>query len=109
MGIDALGAAERVTMETAQSLREDFLQQNAFDEEDSYTSAEQMYALMELIFSFDKKMRAAVEQGADVAAFADLPVRERIGRAKSVSQENYKAEYASILAQADEQIAALIG
>ena len=50
----------------------------------------------------------AVEKGADVAAFAELPVRERIGRAKSVSEENYKSVYADILAQADEQIAALL-
>ncbi len=109
VGVDALGEGERVTMETAQSLREDFLQQNAFDEEDAYTSAEQMYALMELIFNFDKKMREAVEKGADVTALFALPVRERIGRAKAISQENYKREYAAIEKEADEQIAALIG
>ena len=107
VGVDALGCEERVTLETAQSVREDFLQQNAFEEGDTYTQLEKMYALMELIFAFDGKMRKALEEGADINAFADLPVRERIGRAKSVPFANYKTEYAAILAEMDEQIAAL--
>ncbi len=107
VGVDALGCEDRVTLETAQSVREDFLQQNAFEEGDSYTQMEKMYGLMELIFAFDEKMRKAVDEGADINALAALPVRERVGRAKSVKFEDYKAEYAAILAEMDEQIAAL--
>ena len=107
VGVDALGAEERVTLETAQSVREDFLQQNAFDEGDSYTQMEKMYALMGLIFSFDKKMRRAVGEGADIAALSALPVRERIGRAKSVPYADFRDEYAAIEAEMDAQIAAL--
>ena len=107
VGVDALGSEDRVTLETAQSVREDFLQQNAFEEGDSYTQMEKMNGLMDLIFAFDEKMRKAVDAGADINALAALPVRERVGRAKSVNFEDYKTEYAAILAEMDEQIAAL--
>ena len=107
VGVDALGSDDRVTLETAQSVREDFLQQNAFEEGDSYTQMEKMNGLMDLIFAFDKKMRKAVQAGADINALAALPVRERVGRAKSVAFENYKEEYAAIVVEMDEQIAAL--
>ena len=107
VGVDALGSEDRVTLETAQSVREDFLQQNAFEEGDSYTQMEKMNGLMGLIFAFDEKMRKAVTEGADINALSALPVRERVGRAKSVNFEDYKQEYAAILAEMDEQIAAL--
>ncbi len=107
VGTDALSADDRMTMETAQSVREDFLQQNAFDEGDSYTALSKMYALMELIFSFDKKAREAIGKGADVDDISALPVRERIGRAKSVDFKDYPAVYAEIEAQMDEELAAL--
>ena len=107
VGADALSPADRMTMETAQSIREDFLQQNAFDEDDSYTALPKMYALMNLIFSFDKKARLAIEQGADIADIAALPVRERIGRAKAVPMRDYTAAYAEIEAQIDAELSAL--
>jgi V/A-type H+-transporting ATPase subunit A len=107
VGADALSPADRMTMETAQSIREDFLQQNAFDEDDSYTALPKMYALMNLIFSFDKKARLAIEQGADIADIAALPVRERIGRAKAVPMRDYTAVYAEIEAQIDAELSAL--
>ena len=107
VGADALSPADRMTMETAQSIREDFLQQNAFDEDDSYTALPKMYALMNLIFSFDKKARLAIERGADVADIAALPVRERIGRAKAVPMRDYTAAYAEIEAQIDAELSAL--
>ncbi|MBE6603863.1 MAG: V-type ATP synthase subunit A [Ruminococcaceae bacterium] len=107
VGADALSPADRMTMETAQSIREDFLQQNAFDEDDSYTALPKMYALMNLIFSFDKKARLAIEQGADIADVAALPVRERIGRAKAVPMRDYTAAYAEIEAQIDAELSAL--
>ena len=109
VGADALSPADRMTMETAQSLREDFLQQNAFDEDDSYTSLQKMYALIDLIFSFDEKARLAIEKGADVADIATLPVRERIGRAKAVPEREYIATYAEIKAELEAALEALVG
>ena len=104
VGMDALSDDDRITLETARSIREDFLQQNAFDEGDSYTQAGKMYALMELIFAFDRKMRKAVAAGADIDRLATLPVREEIGRAKSVPFADFRAKYAEIEAQIDAEI-----
>ncbi len=109
VGADALSPADRMTMETAQSIREDFLQQNAFDEDDSFTSLTKMYALINLIFSFDKKARAAIEAGADVSDIATLPVRERVARAKAVPEDRYQAVYAEIENEIDAALAALVG
>jgi hypothetical protein len=66
-----------------------------------------MYGLMGLIFSFDKKMRDAVAQGADIGALSTLPVRERIGRAKAIPFADFMTERAAIEAEMDAQIAAL--
>ena len=107
VGVDALSADDRMTLETAQSIREDFLQQNAFEEGDTYTSLPKMYALMNLVFEFDKMARAAIARGAEIDDLATLSVRERIGRAKSVADDVYEAEYADILREAEEQLAAL--
>ena len=107
VGADALSPDDRMTLETAQSIREDFLQQNAFDGDDSYTSLAKMYALINLIFSFDKKARAALLEGADVADIAALPVREKIGRAKSVPESSYAEAFARIEQEVDAALAQL--
>ena len=108
VGMDALSPADRMTLETAQSVREDFLQQNAFDESDSYTAMDKMSALIDLIFSFDRKARAAIEKGADVQSISELPVRERIGRAKSAPAEGYREQYAEIDAEIDREIGTVL-
>ncbi len=108
VGMDALSPADRMTLETAQSVREDFLQQNAFDEGDSYTAMDKMSALIDLIFSFDRKARAAIEKGADVQSISELPVRERIGRAKSAPAEGYREQYAEIDAEIDREIGTVL-
>ncbi|MBR2352894.1 MAG: V-type ATP synthase subunit A [Clostridia bacterium] len=100
VGMDALSADDRLMLEVAQSIREDFLQQNAFEEDDSYTSLGKQDALISLIFSFEDKARRAVEAGADIEKIAALSVRERIGRAKSVPE----AEYARVFAEIDREI-----
>ena len=108
VGMDALSADDRITLETARSIREDFLQQNAFMADDAYTQAGKMYGLMSLILSFDQKMRGAVAKGAEINALADLPVREAIGRAKSIPFAEFRDKCAEIEAEADQQIAALL-
>ena len=108
VGMDALSADDRITLETARSIREDFLQQNAFMTDDAYTQAGKMYGLMSLILSFDQKMRGAVAKGAEINALADLPVREAIGRAKSIPFAEFRDKCAEIEAEADQQITALL-
>ena len=108
VGQDALGAADRLTMETAKMLREDFLQQNAFVDEDAYSSYGKQFELMDLILSFDELSRAALEKGADMKALFAMPSKARIGRAKMAAPDKYKEEYAGILADMKEEIDAII-
>lgn len=108
VGMDALSADDRMTLEIAQSIREDFLQQNAFEEDDSFTPLDKQAALIELIFSFEEKARAAIAAGADIEKISILPVRERIGRAKSVPYGSYKQEYKKIDSEISEQLDRLL-
>ncbi len=102
VGMDALSAEDRLKLELSQSIREDFLQQNAFEDTDSFTELDKQAALIELIFSFGEKAEKAIAEGANIEKIATLPVRERIGRAKAVPYADYKKVYAEI----DEQITA---
>ena len=107
VGMDALSPDDRLTMEVARSVREDFLQQNAFEEGDMYTSLQKQYALISLILDFYDKAAAALRRGADVQKIADLPVREKIGRAKSADDAKYRKIYADIESELDEALDAL--
>ena len=107
VGVDALSPSERLTLEAARSVREDFLQQNAFEDGDSYTSLDKQYRLIKLILSFYKKSGDALKRGADIEKIADLPVREKIGRAKSADPEKYVAEYEDIDREITAELAAL--
>jgi len=108
VGMDALSADDRLTLELAQSIREDFLQQNAFEGDDSYTELDKQDALISLIFSFGDKAARAIEAGADIQKLSELPVREKIGRAKSVPYAEYKTAYAAIDREITEQIDGLL-
>lgn len=87
VGLDALSPDKRLIMETAKSIREDFLHQNAFDEVDTYSSFEKMVKLMELIILFHTLSEDALESGVPVVDIASLDVRERIARAKFTPEE----------------------
>ncbi len=104
VGVDALSSSDRLVLEVAQSLREDYLQQNAFSDDDAYTSLEKQYALLGLILSFYDKARRALDSGADVQKIADMTVRERIGRAKSIPEDKFKAEFAKIEEEIDSEL-----
>ncbi len=89
VGMDALTPEDRLTLEIARSIREDYLQQNAFTDEDSYTPLSKQKALAELILYFRDKAKDALGRGASVEAIAQLAVRERIGRAKENDPDTY--------------------
>ena len=108
VGVDALSAEDRLTLESARSIREDFLQQNAFEDEDCYTALDKQYAMMELVFAFEDKARRAIADGADIEKLSNLPVRERIGRFKAVPYATYKAEVEKITAEMTEQLDELV-
>ncbi len=89
VGMDALTAEDRLTLEIARSIREDYLQQIAFREEDSYTPLSKQKAMAELILYFRDKAKEALDRGASVEAIAELAVREKIGRAKENDPDTY--------------------
>ena len=108
VGVDALSADDRITLDTARSLREDFLQQNAFETDDSYTNLDKQLGLLNLIFDFEDAARAAAaENPAIIERLAELPVLEKIGRAKAVKYEGYKTEYAAISEEIKKEISEL--
>ena len=88
VGMDALGARDRLTMETAKSIREDYLHQNAFHEVDTYTSLDKQYRMMKLILGFYHEALAALDKGAELSDLLALPVREQIGRSKYIEESN---------------------
>ncbi len=87
VGIDALSLRDRLTLETAKSIREDFLHQNAFHDVDTYTSMRKQYKMLKLILEFHKGALRALDSGAEFSQIIDLPVRERIGRAKYITEQ----------------------
>ena len=108
VGIDSLSPADRLTMETARMIREDFLQQNAFVDTDSYTSFGKQFKLLEMVLTYDHLGREALKAGADMNALFSIPARDRISRAKDVDQSLYETVYAEITKEMKEQIDALI-
>ena len=82
VGIDALSWKDRLTMEVARSIREDYLQQNAFDEVDTYTSLEKQIRMLRLVLAFGNRGREALDAGADLSEVLTLPVRDKISRMK---------------------------
>ena len=111
VGMDALSASDRLTLDVAQSIREDFLQQNAFLDIDSYTPLDKQCGMLEMIFTYEDRARRAIEAGADIEDICSLPVHERIARAKTVENDNYQDEFkaikADIIAQMDKLIASV--
>ena len=108
IGADALSPTDRLTLEVARSLREDFLQQDAMSDNDSYSPLEKQCCLLRLIFSFEDKSRRALERGASIDEIADLPVRERIGRAKALPNDSYAPEFEKIEAELESELEAAI-
>ncbi|HOB20162.1 MAG TPA: V-type ATP synthase subunit A [Candidatus Atribacteria bacterium] len=86
VGVDALSLKDRITLETAKSIREDYLHQNAFHEVDTYTSMKKQYKMIKLILEFHHGAQRALEAGAEFSSIISFPVRERIGRAKYVPE-----------------------
>ncbi len=97
VGMDALSAPDRLKLEAARSIREDFLHQDAFHEVDTYSPLTKQFQMMELVLAFYDITLNALTQGADINQLVKLPVRERIGRFKYMEVEKLEVEYDSIL------------
>lgn len=104
VGMDALSPPDRLKLEAARSIREDFLHQNAFDEVDTYTSLEKQHKMMLLILAYYEKANAALEKGANIEKLIALPVREQIGRYKYAPADSIAAEYDKVTLQLDKEV-----
>lgn len=96
IGMDALSVNDQLKMETARSIREDFLHQLAFHEIDTYTSLKKQLYMMKLILNFNDQSIKAISDGADIEKIYELPVREKIGRFKYIPEEKTDAEFEKI-------------
>lgn len=104
VGKDSLSPADQLTLETARMVREDFLQQNAFTDVDGYSSYDRQKKLLAIILKYDTLCRKAIANGAQCTKLFEIPVREKIGRAKSVPADQYEAAYAEIETEMEQEI-----
>ncbi len=86
VGMDALSPRDRLTMEAAKSIREDYLHQNAFHEVDTYASVQKQYKMLKLIIDYYFEGMNALDNGADIEDILTIPAREGIGRAKYIPE-----------------------
>ena len=108
VGKDSLSARDQLTLEIARMLREDFLQQNAFMDVDSYSSFDRQKRLMALILHYEDLCRDAIAKGVALEDLYTLPAREKLGWAKYASAEEYADNYQQVQTEMEREIAALI-
>ena len=107
VGKDSLSPKDQLTLEIARMLREDFLQQNAFMDVDSYSSFDRQMRLLSLILHYEDLCRDAIGKGVTLASLFAIPARERLGWAKYAAEE-YAANYAKVSDEMDGEIADLV-
>ena len=87
VGVDALSFHDRLTLEAARSIREDYLHQNAFHDIDTYASLNKQYRMLKLIMNYYHEAIGALDSGVDFFDITSIPVLEKIGRAKYIEEE----------------------
>ena len=109
VGMDALSAPDRLKMEAARSIREDFLHQNSFHEIDTYTPLRKQYLMMRLVLAFYDQCSEALKNGSSINDLLKMAVRERIGRYKYTPDEKIETEYEAVKAELAAEIAETAG
>lgn len=109
VGMDALSPIDRLKMEAARSIREDFLHQNSFHEVDTYTPLRKQYLMMKLVVAFYELASEALGKGASMKVLLGMDVRERIGRYKYTKAEDIEKEYEKIMNELHEEISGAFG
>ena len=105
VGKDSLSPNDQLTLEVARMVREDFLQQNAFIDEDAYSSYLKQFRLLDMVLQYDAVCREAIGSGADMNKLFNIPARERIGRAKMVPQDEVVKTYDGIIEEMKAEVA----
>lgn len=109
VGMDALSPTDRLKMEAARSIREDFLHQNSFHEVDTYTSLKKQHMMMKLVMAFYEKAVAALAEGAPLQKLINMPVREQIGRFKYTLEDDLDKVYEEVKKELHVEIANSLG
>ena len=109
VGMDALSPSDRLKVEAARSIREDFLHQNSFHEIDTYTPLRKQYLMMKLVLAFYDQASEALNKGASMKDLLVMDVREKIGRYKYTLAENIETEYEKIMDELGKEVAGTIG
>ncbi|MBU3875927.1 V-type ATP synthase subunit A [Faecalicatena sp. AGMB00832] len=109
VGMDALSPTDRLKMEAARSIREDFLHQNSFHEIDTYTSLKKQHMMMKLVMAFYEKAVAALAEGAPLQKLINMPVREQIGRFKYTHEDELDKVYEEVKKELHVEIANSLG
>lgn len=104
VGKDALSPGDQLTLEVARMLREDFLQQNAFMDVDSYTGFDRQERMLSMILRYDELAREAIAQGAQIDAILELPVRTSIAQAKYEEPDAWQTAFDGIDRELAEQM-----
>ena len=108
VGMDALSAPDRLKLEAARSIREDFLHQNSFHDVDTYTSLKKQHLMMLAVLAYFDQGVEALKKGASVDDLVGLPVREEIGRFKYVTDDHIDEEFEKILGRLSEEVGAAL-
>ena len=108
VGVDALALKDRMTLEAARSIREDYLHQIAFDEVDTYTSTKKQHGMLKLILTWYHKVQEAIAAEVPFEQILAMPVVEKIGRLKRVPEDQWEAQYAAVTGELEAQFAALM-
>jgi len=107
VGFDALSLKDKLKLETARSIREDYLHQNAFHDTDTYTSLEKQFGMLRLILMWGELGEKALDAGAEFSKVSSLPVREDIGRLKYVGEAEIAERFAAVESKLKQEMSAL--
>src|SRR5690554_3963854 len=107
VGMDSLEFKDRLTLECARSIREDFLHQNAFDEVDTYTSLNKQYGILKTILTWYERGQEAIKQNVGFSKIIAMKTLEKIGRMKYIKEEDFNRELSKILLELDEEFVEL--
>ena len=108
VGYDSLSPQDRMTLEAARVIREDYLQQNGFDEVDTYTSLQKQVAMLDMVITFSRKGKDALKSGAQISDIFAMEVRERIARMKYVREEEALDFIKDTANELERELAALV-
>ncbi len=107
VGIDALGFKDRITLESARSIREDFLQQNAFEDIDTYTSADKQAGMLQIILLWNQRAYEALDKDVVFSKLTSMKILERIARLKRIPDEEFAATSKEIIKELEKEFADL--